>query len=164
MLQNRPRQRLPQLDLHVLFGLSDDQVTLGGGPLMCEVTDVDVGRAGGQGGGWIGRGILGLLGFRMVKGGGKSLVVRSMVAVDTSVLGMIMFHHSMRSVMRGGTTIVVVRMVVLYTVSVETKLSLYVMTVVPSGWTTASPVMMAGKLIVVGSDRGQGGMTRVQGG
>jgi hypothetical protein len=162
MLQNRPRQRLPQLDLHVLFGLSDDQVTLGGGPLMCEVTDVE--RAGGQGGGWIVRGILGLLGFRMVKGGGKRLVVRSMVAVDTSVLGMTMFHHSMRSVVRGGTTIVVVRMVVLYTVSVETKLSLYVMTVVPSGWTTASPVVMAGKLIVVGSDRGQGGMTRVQGG
>jgi len=56
----------------------------------------------------------------MVNGGGKRLVVKLIVAVDTSVLGMTMFHHSMRSVVSGGTTIVVVRMVVLYTVSVET--------------------------------------------
>jgi hypothetical protein len=111
-------QRRPQLAVHVGFGLLDVQLMTGGGSPLCEVT-VEGGSVG-QGGGWIVRVMLGFSGSEMMMGGGRKLDVSVMLASGVSVLVIWTFHHSILSVTRGGSWIVVVMMVVLYTVKVET--------------------------------------------
>jgi hypothetical protein len=109
--QKRPVQRRPQLAVHVGFGLLDVQLMTAGGSPLWEV--IEAGGLVGQGGGWIVRVMLGFSGSEIMMGGGKKLDVSVMLASGVSVLVILTFHHSILSVTRGGSWIVVVIMVVL---------------------------------------------------